>query len=192
MNILRAEHLGMCFGVRDAIALALRTGAPVVEDGVEAGQHQQRDDGGEDQPAHDGARHRVIGRAVAADLEAQRESLARQLEDKERQRADGLAQIAVHLNSIAKLKQENEQTQAALNDRTVEAAELPAWEVHLARHGVPILEDDPYLLDEVDRQDPQLLHLVKNHQKILKPPNGYSATAKSWRRNWWYVRARGK
>jgi 4-hydroxy-3-methylbut-2-en-1-yl diphosphate reductase len=25
MNIIRAEHLGMCFGVRDAIALALRT-----------------------------------------------------------------------------------------------------------------------------------------------------------------------
>ena len=27
MNIVKAEHLGMCFGVRDAIALALRTGA---------------------------------------------------------------------------------------------------------------------------------------------------------------------
>ena len=26
MKILRAEHLGMCFGVRDAIALALETG----------------------------------------------------------------------------------------------------------------------------------------------------------------------
>jgi 4-hydroxy-3-methylbut-2-enyl diphosphate reductase len=25
MKILRAEHLGMCFGVRDAIALALKT-----------------------------------------------------------------------------------------------------------------------------------------------------------------------
>ena len=27
MKILRAEHLGMCFGVRDAIALALREAA---------------------------------------------------------------------------------------------------------------------------------------------------------------------
>ena len=25
MNIIRAEHLGMCFGVKDAIALALET-----------------------------------------------------------------------------------------------------------------------------------------------------------------------
>ena len=29
MRILRAAHLGMCFGVRDAIALALRTKSPI-------------------------------------------------------------------------------------------------------------------------------------------------------------------
>ncbi|HEU0011585.1 MAG TPA: 4-hydroxy-3-methylbut-2-enyl diphosphate reductase, partial [Verrucomicrobiae bacterium] len=29
MNILRATQLGMCFGVRDAIALALRQPGPV-------------------------------------------------------------------------------------------------------------------------------------------------------------------
>ena len=29
MKIIRAEHLGMCFGVRDAIALALRMSAPI-------------------------------------------------------------------------------------------------------------------------------------------------------------------
>ena len=35
MKIILAEHLGMCFGVRDAIALALRSRAPIfVEDTV--------------------------------------------------------------------------------------------------------------------------------------------------------------
>src|ERR1700756_5428097 len=29
MKILRAEHMGMCFGVRDAIALAKSTSAPL-------------------------------------------------------------------------------------------------------------------------------------------------------------------
>ena len=35
LRVIRAVHLGMCFGVRDAIALALRTRAPIfVEDTV--------------------------------------------------------------------------------------------------------------------------------------------------------------
>ena len=37
---------------------------------------------------------------------------------------------------------------------------------------VKLLEDDPYLLEEVDRRDAQLLHLVKNHQKILAQSHG--------------------
>ena len=35
MKIIRAEHLGMCFGVRDAIALAVRVHCPIyVEEDV--------------------------------------------------------------------------------------------------------------------------------------------------------------
>jgi ferrous iron transport protein B len=37
---------------------------------------------------------------------------------------------------------------------------------------VKLLEDDPYLLEEVGQRDPNLLHLVKNHQKILAQSHG--------------------
>jgi ferrous iron transport protein B len=37
---------------------------------------------------------------------------------------------------------------------------------------VKLLEDDPYLMEEVERRDPDLLHLVKNHQKILAQSHG--------------------
>jgi ferrous iron transport protein B len=62
-----------------------------------------------------------------------------------------------------------------------EIAELSdQLDIHLAQKlGLPwrfflvkLLEDDPYLLDEVDRQDPHLLHLVKNYQKILAQSRG--------------------
>ena len=62
-----------------------------------------------------------------------------------------------------------------------EIAELSdQLEIHLAEKlGLPwrfflvkLLEDDPYLLEEVTRQDPQLLHFVKNHQKILAQSHG--------------------
>jgi ferrous iron transport protein B len=62
-----------------------------------------------------------------------------------------------------------------------EIAELSdQLEIHLAEKlGLPwrfflvkILEDDPYLLEEAERQDPQLLHFVKNHQKILAQSHG--------------------
>jgi ferrous iron transport protein B len=62
-----------------------------------------------------------------------------------------------------------------------EIAELSdQLEIHLAEKlGLPwrfflvkILEDDPYLLVEVERQEPQLLHFVKNHQKILAQSHG--------------------
>ncbi len=53
-------------------------------------------------------------------------------------------------------------------------------DIHLAQKmGLPwrfflvkLLEDDPYLFEEVERHDPQLLHLVKNHQKILAQTHG--------------------
>jgi ferrous iron transport protein B len=62
-----------------------------------------------------------------------------------------------------------------------EIAELSdQLEMHLAEKlGLPwrfflvkLLEDDPYLLEEVTRQDPQLLHFVKNHQKIMAQSRG--------------------
>jgi ferrous iron transport protein B len=62
-----------------------------------------------------------------------------------------------------------------------EIAELSdQLEIHLAEKlGLPwrfflvkILEDDPYRLVEVERQEPQLLHFVKNHQKILAQSHG--------------------
>jgi len=62
-----------------------------------------------------------------------------------------------------------------------EIAELSdQLDIHLAQKlGLPwrffvvkLLEDDPFLLDEVGRQDPQLLPLVKNHQKILAQSHG--------------------
>jgi ferrous iron transport protein B len=37
---------------------------------------------------------------------------------------------------------------------------------------VKLLEDDPYLLEEVERREPALLPLVKNHQKILAQSHG--------------------
>lgn len=37
---------------------------------------------------------------------------------------------------------------------------------------VKLLEDDPFLLDEVGRRDPDLVPLVKNHQKILAQSHG--------------------
>ena len=62
-----------------------------------------------------------------------------------------------------------------------EIAELSdQLDIHLAQKlGLPwrffvvkLLEDDPFLLDEVGRQDPRLLPLVKNHQKILAQSHG--------------------
>jgi ferrous iron transport protein B len=62
-----------------------------------------------------------------------------------------------------------------------EIAELSdQLDIHLAEElGLPwrffvvkLLEDDPFLLDEVSRRDPQLLPLVKNHQKILARSHG--------------------
>jgi ferrous iron transport protein B len=79
---------------------------------------------------------------------------------------------------------ENQVSPAAVvfsRDVEEEIAELSdQLEIHLAQKlGLPwrfflikILEDDPYLLDEMDRQDPQLLHFVKNHQKILAQSHG--------------------
>ena len=37
---------------------------------------------------------------------------------------------------------------------------------------IKLLEDDPHLLEEVGRRDPSILHLVKNHQKILAQSHG--------------------
>jgi ferrous iron transport protein B len=37
---------------------------------------------------------------------------------------------------------------------------------------VKLLEDDPYLLEEVERRDPDLLPIVKNYQKILSQSHG--------------------
>jgi ferrous iron transport protein B len=37
---------------------------------------------------------------------------------------------------------------------------------------VKLLEDDPYLLEEVSRRDPHLLHIIKNYQKILAQSHG--------------------
>ena len=62
-----------------------------------------------------------------------------------------------------------------------EIAELSdQLDIHLAQKlGLPwrffvvkLLEDDPFLLDEVGRHDPRLLPLVKNHQKILAQSHG--------------------
>ena len=62
-----------------------------------------------------------------------------------------------------------------------EIAELSdQLDIHLAQKlGLPwrffvvkLLEDDPFLLEEVGRQDPRLLPLVKNHQKILAQSHG--------------------
>jgi ferrous iron transport protein B len=55
----------------------------------------------------------------------------------------------------------------SLESKIADELNLP-WRFFL----VKLLEDDPYLLDEVDRRDPQLLHLVKNHQKILAQSHG--------------------
>ncbi len=62
-----------------------------------------------------------------------------------------------------------------------EIAELSdKLDIHLAQElGLPwrffvtkLLEDDPYLLEEVGRRDHHILHLVKNHQKILAQSHG--------------------
>ncbi len=37
---------------------------------------------------------------------------------------------------------------------------------------VKLLEDDPYLMEEVGRRDQHILHLVKNHQRILAQSHG--------------------
>ncbi|MFZ2087237.1 MAG: ferrous iron transport protein B [Desulfobaccales bacterium] len=62
-----------------------------------------------------------------------------------------------------------------------EIAELSdQLDIHIAQKlGLPwrfflvkLLEDDPYLLEEVGKLDPHVLHLVKNHQKILAQTHG--------------------
>ena len=55
----------------------------------------------------------------------------------------------------------------SLDSKIADELGLP-WRFFL----VKLLEDDPYLLDEVDRRDPHLLHMVKNHQKILAQSHG--------------------
>jgi ferrous iron transport protein B len=55
----------------------------------------------------------------------------------------------------------------SLDPKLAEELGLP-WRFFL----VKLLEDDPYLLEEVGRQDQHVLHLVKNYQKILAQSHG--------------------
>ena len=55
----------------------------------------------------------------------------------------------------------------SLDPKLAEELGLP-WRFFL----VKLLEDDPYLLEEVGRRDQQVLHLMKNYQKILAQSHG--------------------
>jgi len=55
----------------------------------------------------------------------------------------------------------------SLDVRLAQEMSLP-WRFFL----VKLLEDDPHLLEEVSHRDPNVLHLVKNHQKILSQTHG--------------------
>jgi ferrous iron transport protein B len=55
----------------------------------------------------------------------------------------------------------------SLDSRLAEELGLP-WRFFM----VKLLEDDPYLLEEVERRDPNLLPIIKNYQKILSHSHG--------------------
>jgi len=55
----------------------------------------------------------------------------------------------------------------SLDPKLAEELGLP-WRFFL----IKLLEDDPYLLEEVGRRDQQVLHYVKNYQKILAQSHG--------------------
>jgi ferrous iron transport protein B len=55
----------------------------------------------------------------------------------------------------------------SLDSKLAEELGLP-WRFFV----VKLLEDDPYLLEEVSRRDPHLLHIIKNYQKILAQSHG--------------------
>lgn len=65
------------------------------------------------------------------------------------------------------VEEEIAELSVSLDTKLAEELNLP-WRFFL----VKLLEDDPYLLEEVGRRDQQTLYLVKNHQKILAQSHG--------------------